>query len=70
MYLKLLQKMTFLNIFYMHYSKITDATLNNLIRKSSYIDEVTFLDNIPQFLVGLILILQNFVTENVYFVLE
>ena len=33
----------------MHYSKITDATLNNLIRKSSYIDEVTFLDNIPLF---------------------
>ena len=25
----------------MHYSKITDATLNNLIRKSSYIDEVS-----------------------------
>ena len=37
------------NILNMHYSKITDATLNNLIRKSSYIDEVTFLDNIPLF---------------------
>ena len=33
----------------MHYSKITDATFNNLIRKSSYIDEVTFLENTPLF---------------------
>ena len=33
----------------MHYSKITDATLNNLIRKSSYIDNVSILDNTPLF---------------------
>ena len=33
----------------MHYSKITDATLNNLLRKSSYIDDVHFKDDIPIF---------------------